>query len=616
MGYVGDRSSVPDSTLDRMAEAVRRSPHHLREDYRDDLLRVSHVHLGFFSPGTQPVFTRDGTLGAMAEGMVYDEAGRPGQGDDADPERWLREVAESFSREGAKAFAKLNGSYSFVIFDRKQGRVCLVSDRFSTRPLYYWHGGSELVFATEPKAILEHPSYVKKFNMVAFEKFFRYGRLCIFGDDTWFDGIRGLQPGSVLAFHEGEVSLERYWDLDYHADHNSTPEEFSERLVGTFRRAVKMRTDDRRLRYSVALSGGLDSRAVLAACRGNDRVTAYTFAARGTKEAAIASKVARAGGTKHTICYVSPDQTARYAEDVVSLSDGHEVVGITFLLLADERLDRSFDVSLDGFALDLTLGGSFLRGNTMKAKSKPELAAMLDRKFSVFSDSEMNAAFTPEFLARLDNTASRDFQRLIGESRGETVADQADYFALRTRVRNFTIMGHVLSRNYFEDTIPTLDNDFMDVITSIPVSLRFRYAVYKKFLKKLDPSLAGIAYERTGLSPTRPFVVWMTGIVLERAFKVRDEMLLRASGGRIRRFQKNAYVDLSGALRSSRAWRDLISHTLVNRESLMYRHGVARREYVLKLIDAHLRGTRDTREKLLYLITFELILRRFFPEGV
>ncbi len=613
VGYVSKGNATPEGTLDAMAEQLRHFPHHQREDYGDDLLQVSRVHLGIFGRERQPVFSRDGAWGIVGDGIAYGQGEIEGSSGEEPSGNWLATAVQSFSEKGSQAFAELNGSFSLVVFDKREEKVHLVCDRFATRPIYYWHQGSELAFASESKAILEYPSYRKKLNLVAVSKFFRYGRLCVFGDDTWFEGVRGLPPASVLTFHRGVCEIDRYWDLSYHTDKEATLDEFSERLVRSFRKAVSIRTPVGGLRYSVALSGGLDSRSVLAACRSQDNISAYTFTAPQTREVSIASMVARAVGTKHLVCYLDPESTARYAEDVVWLSDGLEVVGISFLLNAGERLLGSFDVSLDGFALDLTLGGSFLRKNIMDASSLLELAALLDKKFAVFSDSEMKSLLPAEFLGRLGDTAKKEFMSMVWRSAGDTLPDKADYFAIRTRVRNFTIMGHVLSRSFYEDAIPTLDNEFIDVVTSIPASLRNRYTVYRRFLRRLNPLMAKIAYERTGISPNRPFFLWTAAYYMERGFKEWNDSLYRVTKGRIQRLRTNAYLDLSNTLRLSPAWRRLISKTLLRRSSLMYDYGFVRREYVLKLVEEHTSGRRDNRDKILYLITFELILRRFFP---
>jgi hypothetical protein len=204
----------------------------------------------------------------------------------------------------------------------------------------------------------------------------------------------------------------------------------------------------------------------------------------------------------------------------------------------------------------------------------------------------------------------------VSQAKGDSIADRADYFALRTRVRNFTIMGHVLSRNYFEDTFPTLDNDFIDAVTKVPAELRFRYVVYRSFLKRLDGRLARIQYELTGMSPNRPYFMWELGRAFDKAIRTFNSALLKGTKGRASRAYLNSYVDVSGALRTSRSWKELVSKTLASGDSLMYAYGIINREFVLQLVRQHSTGARDNREKITYLINFELLLRLFFADGI
>jgi asparagine synthase (glutamine-hydrolysing) len=594
-----------------MVESVRHLSNHIVEEYEDEFIHVGRAHLGVYNRGKQPVFSPDGAAAIVAEGMVY-----PWGDDGEHPSGWIGKLLESYAQKGDEAFAQLNGSFSAVVFDRVGRKVSIVSDRFGTRPIYYWVQGGDFAFASEAKAILKHPLFIKKLNRVAISKFFRYGKLSVFGDDTWFQGVFSLPPATVLTFDGERTRQSRYWDLSYSPDRGTSADAHAKRLAALLRDAMELRTSNPGLRYSVALSGGLDSRAVLAAAGRRRSVGAYTFGIRGSHELAIASKVARAAGAEHLVCTFDQETTARYAEQVVWLSDGFDVLGITFLLLADERLAGRFDVSIDGFALDLTLGGSFLRKKIVEAKDAGSLEKILHGRFAVFSEAEMNRLFTRPLLDQMGDSAERSFHEIVSQARGDSIADRADYFALRTRVRNFTIMGHVLSRNYFEDAFPTLDNGFIDALTKVPAELRFQYVVYRKFLKTLDAKLSGIQYELTGMSPNRPYLMWELGRAFDKAIRTFNFMLLKGTRGRASRPYLNSYVDVSGALRTSRSWKDLVSKTLANRNSLMYTYGIINREFVLGLVRQHSAGTRDNREKITYLMNFELLLRLFFAEGI
>jgi hypothetical protein len=177
-------------------------------------------------------------------------------------------------------------------------------------------------------------------------------------------------------------------------------------------------------------------------------------------------------------------------------------------------------------------------------------------------------------------------------------------------------MGSVMTRNYFEDTIPTFDNEFMDVVTSIPVKLRYHYRIYKKFLRALSRDLSNIPYERTGLNPNYPQAMWLVGIVLTNAPSILGKAICRATGGRVVRPNLSSYVDYASSLRVSKSWRELTARTLASSDSLMYRHHIVKRDYVTELVRDHIDGRRDNWEKIHYLITFELMLRRFFADGL
>ena len=623
VGYVRGSGAVPPRTIDVMAEDLVHLPSHKKEVYHGSVLDVGRVHLGIFNREPQPVFGSGKTSGIVGEGMVYyADPGPPSkQAGVGYSTGWLGRVLASFQDKGAQALTELNGSFSFVIFDEADEAVHLVGDRFGTRPLHYWTKGKELAFATEAKAILDYPLYSKKLNPEAPKKFFRYGRLGIWGNETWFEGIQVLPPGSVLTWREGRTDIVQYWDVNYREDGDAGEDAMSERLAAAFRRAVALRTRDKTLRYSVGLSGGLDSRAVLAACAGREDITTYTFGIRGFYELAIAGRVARAARAPHMVCAFTPEEETKFVEEVIELSDGAELIGLSFIVLADKKFQGSVDVALDGIALEL-LSGNFvatkatpLTEKIIDAKSPSQLAEVLEHKWAVFGKEELRLLLYPEFVGTGEQSVEAAFLRMVSQSKGSTMPDKADYFAIKTRER-FLNMGHVLTRNYFEDSVPALDNGFIDVITRIPVEMRYHHRVYRKFLRSLSRELSDIPYTRTGLSPNRGETMWLIGTVLTSAPNRASRTLARASRGRIVLPTPMGYVDFSASLRRSACWRDLMGRTVANKNSLMYEYNIVRKDYVDRLVRDHMNGRRDNRERIHYLITFELTLRRFFSDGI
>ena len=231
-------------------------------------LHVARLRLGVFNVEKQPVWNGNGTLGIMTYGKIYGYEQEMEKLEDlgykfAKANNDAEFILHAYEHFGNDAFAKLNGSYAFIIFDDQEGKLTIVNDRFGTRPIYYAIKDGNLIFGSAVRAILKYP-YPKVLNEKTVVKFFRYGRLGILGDDTWFSGIRVMPSASFLEFHKGKMRIEKYWDLDYSADYGKKEELFVSELVRKFRKAVNMRiTND--VKFGVSLSGGLDSRVVCAA---------------------------------------------------------------------------------------------------------------------------------------------------------------------------------------------------------------------------------------------------------------------------------------------------------------------------------------------------------------
>src|SRR4051794_26828315 len=62
-------------------------------------------------------------------------------------------IVHAYEEWGADCLHRFNGHFAFAIWDGPDRRLFLARDRFGTKPLYYYHDGAKLVFASEIKAI-------------------------------------------------------------------------------------------------------------------------------------------------------------------------------------------------------------------------------------------------------------------------------------------------------------------------------------------------------------------------------------------------------------------------------------------------------------------------------
>ena len=162
------------------------------------------------------------------------------------------------------AVNKFNGMFAFAIWDRAHRELTLVRDPYGIKPLYYARRGAKLLFASEIKALLAHPSMRAEPDLEGLLEYMTFQNF--FTDRTLFKNVKLLPAGSYMTVSAdtGASSITRFWDFAFtEPEQKATTEEYAEELDRLFRRAVS-----RNLISDVPvgsyLSGGIDSGAVTA----------------------------------------------------------------------------------------------------------------------------------------------------------------------------------------------------------------------------------------------------------------------------------------------------------------------------------------------------------------
>ncbi len=170
-----------------------------------------------------------------------------------------------WEEHGPDLVQHLNGMFAFALWDEKKQTLMLGRDRAGEKPLFYWHDDRELVFASELRALLAHPSVPRSADPVALRRFLLHGYFP--APLTPVAGIRKLPAGHVLLVTNGRISLRRYWDLaDYFRQPavaaRSTGELIDEVDARLSTAVTRRRRSD--VPIGVFLSGGVDSSTILA----------------------------------------------------------------------------------------------------------------------------------------------------------------------------------------------------------------------------------------------------------------------------------------------------------------------------------------------------------------
>ncbi len=596
--------------LDRMANSIRHEQWYKADRYVSPPFNVARVHLGIFNPEPQPIFNEDKTLCIFMEGKVYgyDDEKKRLEGKHHfttgnDPEFCLHLYEEL----GVSFVERLNGAFVLLICDLRQKKVILANDRYRLIPLYYAVNNDALLFAPEVKAILQDETFNKEMDTEALVTSFAFGEF--WGERTLFKRVNILPPASILTYGSGKLSVTQYWRFNYQPDDSLNEEAMVEQLAEAFRRAMSLRLRDP-LRYGISLSGGLDSRTVVAAVdpRKMREITTYSYGPSYCEQMTIARKVAEKCGTRHRFIEITPDIIVQNAEQIVWLSDGRNHIEGSHLHPVHRQVKGDVDVIFDGFVLDRTLGGQHLRKKLINPGSKEELLSTVIRNMRLFRDDELLRLFRPEYHALIKEAPSSAVRAEFDKLSHADPRTTFDEFYLHTYVA-YAPSWHVGIRDLVEVSFPTVDNDLFALMFKIPPEKRLHHRILRKVLMSLSPELSGITYNKTMMPPSVPLPLWTGG----KAYRMGKERLKqrawRASGGRVYLRNTTDYVDWDGWLRASESWKSYFRTLLLSSSSLSKEY--LDQNYISYLIEEHEKGTMDACCKIMRPVSLEIFLRQF-----
>jgi hypothetical protein len=138
---------------------------------------------------------------------------------------------------------------------------------------------------------------------------------------------------------------------------------------------------------------------------------------------------------------------------------------------------------------------------------------------------------------------------------------------------------------------------------------RLNHQIHRKLLMSLSPELASIPYNRTGIPPRSPLVLWSGGRAYRYGRERLKQLAWRASRGRVYIPNRSDYVDHDGWLRANDGWKCYFRTLLLSSGSLSKEY--LDQNYISHLIGGHEEGRINASYKIMRLATFEIFLRQF-----
>lgn len=579
----GFRQEDLTSTLNRMAAPLRWVDSQELQVFSTDRCAGAAIGHGIrLEHAKSAMASRDG-VHLWMDGEVFPEVGEvPAERRDRSPNIQRAEYClDLYLRAGPRFVRTLNGTFAIAVFDTRDKRLHLYTDRFGACLLFVWKGPDECAFASSVRSLLRYRHDIgREYDRRAVAELTVFER--VLGDRTLFTDIVRLTAGTHASLDGGTWSTSCYAPMLP----RETPGDLrdwksaSRELLDRFRRSVAKRTSDGS-KAAVMLSGGIDSRLVLAVSPPGS--IAATLSDRGRADAPethIATRAARITGTQHLLLERDSDYYARIAEEATEINEGLcTFVGCHSVGKHDEMAAAGIEVVLTGDRFDAAFKGYF-SGDLVPPGLYPSPPASLQaRRIARFLSEGplvrrgerqdlMMLALTDE-MKDVAVLAKECMIRYLHEQLSSHVPSVEVVKSLALRDwQAFTTMGFVRGlRTRFLERSPLFDNALADLSLSLPSSWCLRGRLVRHALQLAHPRLGRLRDINTGLPAglCPPWDQWLD--VVPRTAKALARRLARTSKfvASFRRsvpgrsiFTTKSWHDRNASLRSCAAYRRLV----------------------------------------------------------
>ncbi|MBE2255798.1 MAG: asparagine synthase (glutamine-hydrolyzing) [Ignavibacteria bacterium] len=298
-GIVGIIGNLPENIRNEKLNKMLIAQSHRGPDfmniYSDDNISLGHNRLSIIdlSPdANQPFIDSSGNFILIFNGEIYNYLEIKDQlksdykfKSNSDTEVLLA----SYIKWGAKCTEKLNGMFSFVVYDKLYKKIFAARDRFGVKPFYYTLLNDVFYFASELKAFWV-AGIPKEFNFKTLSNYFVYGSYGL-PDETFYKNIKSLPAGHSIEFDTNSNNFKIFNWYDFVSNVNEVMATFNSCKTGIEKYFSEKYTEllhdtiDLRFRSDVPvgfnISGGLDSSTLLSLVShkfpSSSDVNAFTF---------------------------------------------------------------------------------------------------------------------------------------------------------------------------------------------------------------------------------------------------------------------------------------------------------------------------------------------------
>ena len=509
--------------------------------YCDTHVSLGHRRLSIIDlseDGRQPMTNEDGTVHLVFNGEIYNfQELRPkleAAGHVFKSRSDTEVIIHAYEEYGVDFLQHLRGMFAIALWDSNRKRLLLARDRIGIKPLYYYRSGQKLIFASEIKAILEHPDVPRQLNPQALYEYL--GFEFVPAPLTMFKDIHKLAAGERLICENHEVTVESWWDLSMAPPQPALGfNEAVERERELLEEAVRSHLVSD-VPLGVFLSGGLDSSALVAMMRkhipGQLRTFTIGYEDKSFSELDYAKQVADYLETDHQVLMIETMNQERVEKALYHLDEPMTDLSSIPLMLVCHEARKHITVCLSGEGGDESFAGydrfkasrmndyySLIPGFLRKGLISPMIARLPDQpqkkgainmlkrfiegsdlppdgdhlRWQYFSTAEQDAAL---FNAGFASGVNMDpFHRIRNYREKCDATDKVNrqvYLDMRFFMTDSVLMkvDKMSMANSLEVRVPLLDHVFVEYMAGLPGDWKLKGLTTKHvFRQALDGML-------------------------------------------------------------------------------------------------------------------------------
>lgn len=401
-------------------------------------------------------------------------------------------VLYSYIEWGRDCIHYFNGMFAFSVYDKENGTVFLARDRYGIKPLYYGVINNVFMFASEQKAIYQHPNFFHCLDYDAITEYFTFQN--IISNRTFEKGIRVLEPGHYIEFNikNGVPTINpvQYWDFNFVPEERyESDQEYEEELDEILEESIKRQmVSDAPI--GCFLSGGMDSGTITCvASRLIPHIHTFTCGydmSRANSQESCFDERKLTEIMAHHFQTAHFERVLQYSDVAVALPkvcyhNEEPRVGMTYTNYTISELASKFvKVCFSGTGGDELFGGypwRYYRG--MMAKSYEDFA----QNYYTFWQRLIPTSMIKEALAPVWNQVSinpwDEYKRILDNSSVGKPKNEDDYVNCMMYYEAKTFLHGMLMiedkqtmAHSLESRVPMLDNKLVEYGMRLPLRLK------------------------------------------------------------------------------------------------------------------------------------------------